>query len=72
MAPPIAFDFAFTSYYLWRFAGRNPLGFGGCDVRSYANGLAGHAGYRGLSEEQMRTLAGLPPQDAPLTHVAVR
>lgn len=71
VAPPIAFDFAFTSYYLWRFTGRNPLGFGGCDIKSYANGLAGRVNYRGLSEEQMLDLTGLPPQAAPLTHVAV-
>jgi len=58
VAWPAAFDFAFVNYYLHRFAGRNPLGFAACDIRSYANGLAGYPSYYGLSEQQVRELAG--------------
>lgn len=42
---PAAFDFSFVNYYLWRFAGRNPLGFACLDMRSYANGMYRVPGY---------------------------
>lgn len=42
---PAAFDFSFVNYYLWRFCGRNPLGFSCMDIRSYADGMFGLAGY---------------------------
>jgi DNA polymerase III epsilon subunit-like protein len=55
---PIAFDFAFVNYYCHRFTGRNPLGFAGLDIRSYANGLAEFQSYYGLSEDTIRTWSG--------------
>jgi hypothetical protein len=71
MAWPVAFDFAFPNYYCHRFAGRNPLGFGGGDIRSYANGLARHPAYYGISEEEVRAMSG-PVETAGLRdHVAV-
>lgn len=36
---PLAFDYPFVSYYLHRFAGRNPFGFAAIDMRSYVMGL---------------------------------
>lgn len=45
VAWPAAFDFSFVNYYLWRFAGRNPLGFACLDMRSYANGMFLVPGY---------------------------
>lgn len=42
---PAAFDFAFVNFYMWRFAGRNPLGFACLDIRSYANGMFSVPGY---------------------------
>jgi hypothetical protein len=68
---PIAFDFAFTSWYLWRFAGRNPLGFGGIDIRSYANGLAGYPSCYGLPEKEVREMAGPVVTAGLRDHVAV-
>jgi 3' exoribonuclease, RNase T-like len=68
---PIAFDFAFINHYCWYFTNRNPLGFGGLDIRSYANGLAGYASYQGLPEKELRALAG-PVATADLhPHVAI-
>jgi hypothetical protein len=55
---PIAFDFAFVNWYFHRFTGRNPLGFGGLDIRSYANGLAGYPSYYGLPEAKVWAMAG--------------
>src|ERR1700742_39191 len=68
---PIAFDFAFINYYCWRYAGRNPLGFGGLDIRSYANGVAGYTSYQGLPEKELRALAGLVDIAGLRPHVAV-
>lgn len=67
---PIAFDFAYINWYFWRFAGRNPLGFGGMDLRSYVAGLQRHAGYLGIPESEIRAIAqqklpkGLIPHEA--------
>ena len=55
---PAVFDGGFLNYYLWRFAGRNPLGHTCMDIRSYANGLAGVGQYRDISREQMRAMTG--------------
>jgi hypothetical protein len=71
VAPPAAFDFGFVNWYCWAFAGRNPLGFSCLDIKSYAAGLARHPGYRGLSEQEIRALAGLDDGAGPLSHVAV-
>jgi len=68
---PIAFDFAFINYYCWQFCGRNPLGFGGLDIRSYANGLAGYTSYQGLPERELRALAGRVDTTGLRPHVAV-
>jgi hypothetical protein len=68
---PIAFDFAFVNYYCHRFAGRNPLGFAGLDIRSYANGLAGHQDYYGLPEKAVRSMAGPVDTEGLRDHVAL-
>lgn len=44
---PASFDFSFVNYYLWRFCGRNPLGFSCMDIRSFADGMFGLDGYFG-------------------------
>ena len=62
VAWPAVFDFAFTSYYLHRFLGRNPLGYDALDIRSYANGIVRSPDYRGLTEREIYALAG--PIDA--------
>lgn len=68
---PISFDFAFVNYYCWRYGTRNPLGFAGLDIRSFANGLAGYPDYYGLPEATVRAMAG-PIDTAGLRpHVAV-
>lgn len=71
VAWPAAFDFAFVNYYLWRFAGENPLGFAALDIRSYANGLAGYPDYYGLPEEKVRELAGEVDKTGLRPHFAV-
>ena len=59
VAWPAVFDFAFVSYYLWRFFGRNPLGYDALDIRSYASGIARCPGYHEeLPESEVRRLAG--------------
>ena len=68
---PIAFDFAFVNWYCHRFANRNPLGFGGLDIRSYANGLAGYPDYYGMQEKQVRAMAGPVDTTGLRPHVAV-
>lgn len=68
---PIAFDFAFVNYYCHGYANRNPLGFGGLDIRSYANGLAGHPDYYGIPEKQVREMAGEIDKTGLRPHVAV-
>jgi hypothetical protein len=68
---PIAFDFAFVNWYCHRFANRNPLGFGGIDIRSYVNGLVGYPSCYGLPERETRKLTG-PVDTAGLRdHVAL-
>jgi len=71
VAWPAAFDFAFVNYYLHRFCGMNPLGFGALDIRSYANDLARHPGYYGISEASVRGLAGEIDKHGLRPHVAV-
>lgn len=41
LAYPVAFDYPFGSYYLRRFAGKNPFGLNAIDIRSYIMGLRG-------------------------------
>lgn len=71
VARPAVFDFAFVNYYLHRFYGSNPLGFGALDIRSYANGLAGYRSYYGLPEKQVRAMAGEVDTRGLRPHVAV-
>jgi hypothetical protein len=47
---PIMFDGGWVNWYLWRFVGRNPLGFAGVDLRSLAQGLTYSRGYYDLRE----------------------
>lgn len=67
---PVAFDFAFINWYFWKFVGRNPLGFGGMDLRSYVAGLQRHPAYLGIPESEIRAIAqqklpkGLVPHEA--------
>ena len=68
---PIAFDFGFLNYYCHRFTGKNPLGFGGCDIRSYANGLTLHSSYYGLKERDVRKISGTINKEGLRPHVAV-
>jgi DNA polymerase III epsilon subunit-like protein len=63
---PIAFDFAFVNYYCHKFTGRNPLGFAGLDIRSYANGLADHPQYYSLPENEIWNMAGGKPSNSGL------
>jgi 3'-5' exoribonuclease-like protein len=63
---PIAFDFAFVNYYCHKFTGRNPLGFAGLDIRSYANGLANHPQYYSLPEASVWKMAGGEPDSSGL------
>lgn len=67
VAWPAAFDFSFVNYYLWRFAGRNPLGFACVDIRSYANGLFLAPGYyetrRVISEGDLYKRFGIVTDD---------
>ncbi len=67
VAYPVAFDFPFVSYYLNRFAGKNPFGFSAIDIRSYAMGLRGkdyrHSGVDYLPKRFFDNL--------PHTHIAV-
>ena len=68
---PIAFDFAFVNYYCHRFAEKNPLGFGGCDIRSFANGITLHSSYYGLKERDLKRVAGNVNVEGLRPHVAV-
>jgi hypothetical protein len=52
---PASYDFAFVNYYLWRFVGRNPLGFACLDMRSLAMGLSHSPGYYDLDEAQIKS-----------------
>jgi len=71
VAWPAAFDFAFVNWYChWAWTG-NPLGFSCCDIRSYANGLAGYPSYYGLPESAVRAMAGKTDTDGLRDHVAV-
>lgn len=64
---PLAFDYPFVSYYLQRFAGKNPFGFAAIDIRSYAMGLRGkdyrHSGTHYLPKRFF--------DDLPHTHIAL-
>lgn len=67
VAYPLAFDYPFVSYYLQRFAGKNPFGFAAIDIRSYAMGLRGrdyrHSGTNYLPKRFFENL--------PHTHIAL-
>lgn len=67
---PIAFDFAFVNYYCHRFMFRNPLGFAGVDIRSYANGMFSNPDYYGTSEEKIKAVGPAKRRDL-RPHVAV-
>ncbi len=71
VAWPAAFDFSYVNWYCWKYLGRNPLGYSALDIRSYANGLAGHSSYYGLSEAKIRELAGEIDKKGLRPHVAV-
>jgi len=71
VAWPAAFDFAFVNYYCHAYMDHNPLGFSCCDIRSYANGLAGYPSYYGLPEKQVRDMAGKVSTAGLRPHVAV-
>lgn len=71
VAWPAGFDFSFVLYYLHRFAGRNPLGIACIDIRSYANGLAGHPSYYDLPHRRMAEMAGLIDHSDLRDHVAL-
>jgi DNA polymerase III epsilon subunit-like protein len=71
VAWPATFDFGFVNWYCHRFAGRNPLGFAGLDIRSYVNGLCGHASYYGLPISATRRLTGRIDKTGLRPHVAV-
>lgn len=49
---PVAFDFAFVSYYLARFAQQGPFGFAALDIKSYAMALT-KGTYFGSSKESL-------------------
>lgn len=68
---PIAFDFAFVNWYLHRFAGRNPLGFSGLDIRTYADGLCNWPAYGGLPTAVTKRLIGSIDKTGLRPHVAV-
>jgi hypothetical protein len=71
VAWPAAFDFSYVSYYLWRFAQRNPLGFSCLDTRSYMNGLANYPSYQGLPIKDGQKLSGKISKAGLRSHVAV-
>ncbi len=71
VAWPDAFDFAFVNFYCHKFCGRNPLGFAACDIRSYANGLAGYRNYYGLRQSDIETMAGSIDRAGLRPHVAL-
>lgn len=71
VAWPAAFDFPFVNYYTHRYSGQNPLGIACLDIRSYANGLAGHPGYKGLPVGQLKAMTGTVDKTGLREHVAV-
>lgn len=61
------YDWQFVNWYLETFAGGNPFGFGGVDIKSYFMGLAGLPWSKSTSSQ-------LPPEfqpDQPQTHNAL-
>lgn len=66
---PIAFDFGMLNWYFWKFVGRNPLGFGGLDLRSYVAGALHIPRYLKLPESEINALAKKPAWLKP--HVAL-
>lgn len=67
VAYPLAFDYPFVSYYLLRFAERNPFGYAAIDIRSYAMGLTG----QNYSESGIHNLPERYFDDLPHTHIAL-
>ncbi len=67
----IVYDWQYVNWYLWRFVGRNPLGYDAMDIRSYASGLAAEPSYRGLTEKQVEELVGPVDKTGLRAHVAV-
>lgn len=68
---PVAFDFGYINWYSWKFAGRNPLGFAGADIRSYAQGLLYRSSYYGFKEDLIRRFKIEMPNQKLRPHVAV-
>lgn len=64
---PASFDFMFIAWYLLRFTGENPFGFGALDIKSYAMAL--------MRTPFRETVKGRMPaewfDDMPHTHVAL-
>ena len=61
------YDWQFVNWYLESFAGGNPFGFGGIDIKSYFMGLSGKPWSKTTSSQ-------LPPEfqpDEPQTHNAL-
>lgn len=67
VAYPLTFDYPFVSYYLNRFAGKNPFGFAAIDIRSYAMGLRG----KDYRQSGMNYLPKRLFDDLPHSHIAL-
>ncbi len=64
---PVAFDYLFVHWYLWRFCGRSPFSHSALDIKTYAMALLKQP-YRQVSKRTM------PPEwhdPLPHTHVAL-
>lgn len=70
VAKPAAFDHGFVAWYLWRFAGRNPLGHRCLDIRSCAAGLVRSPVYS-LAQAELEEIAGPIDRRGVRAHVAV-
>lgn len=67
VAYPVGYDFTFIYWYIIRFAGENPFGHNGIDIRSYAMAML-KTGYKASGK------ASMPKQwfdDKPHTHEAL-
>ena len=64
---PAAFDFAFVTYYLGRFAREAPFGFAALDIKSYAMALTRGSFFGTTKESLPSSWTG----ESPHTHVAL-
>ena len=64
---PAAYDFTFVSWYLWRFADRNPFSHAALDVKTYAMALLGTE----FRRTAKRTMPARWFDPLPHTHVAL-